>query len=620
MSRLLHIIFHVSIVIRVFSQSDIRDASSFKIKNGHSFIENKGQWDKNVSYLTKGKNNEIWLLDNGNLLFNFFKLIKKQKVNQHSFEKNFDDVDSIKGHRVILDWINGNKKLSFKKFKKQSTYFNYLIGNNSEKYAAEVGLYEELVGENLYNGIDIRYYFSESHLRYDLIINPNVDANQIKVKINGLAISKDSDGDIVMHSSLGEIKMQDLYVYEKETKKHVPCKWQIGTNNELSLLLGAYNKNNTLIIDPLIYSTYIGGSDYDLSRDIAVNNSGEAYITGITKSPDFDLTVGAYQSVFKGIWDCFVSKINASGTALIYSTFLGGSSTDQSYSIVLDDMGNSYITGYTGSSNYCITSGVYQSTLTATNDIDAFVSKLNSNGTLLIYSTYIGGSSLDQGNGITLDAQNNVYITGSSVSLDYDVTPGAYKTVHSGGIYDAFITKLNTTGSALIYSTLLGGSLDDFGMSIAIDSLNNAYITGNTHSLDYNVTAGAYQTISINSSVMYNDLFVTKINAIGTNLIYSTYIGGSDGDGGLGIQLDSSGNAYIAGQSSSIDFPVTNGAIQSNQGGLGSYPDCVIIKLNPSGNALVYSTYFGGTSQDVAMDIVLDRNNDILINRLHFFS
>lgn len=613
MLRLLHIAFFVFFVTSIVSQDVTKNVDSFKIKTGGSFIENKGQWDKKVSFLMRKQNNETWLLDNGNLQFNFFKLIQKPKVDQLSFGKNVDDIDSIKGHRIILNWINGNKNLSFKKNKKQTTYFNYFIGNSSEKHATEVGLYEELVGENLYNGIDIRYYFSESNLRYDLIVHPNIDANQIKIKINGVGISKGNDGSIIMHTSLGDIKMQDLYVYEKETKKQVSCKWHIDQNNELSLLLGDYNNSNTLIIDPLIYSTYIGGDAYDVSRDIVVNSSGEAYITGISKSPDFDLTVGAYQSIFKGIWDCFVSKINATGSALVYSTFLGGSSSDQSYDIILDNSGNSYITGYTGSSNYCITPGVYQPFLTATNDFDAFVSKLSSNGTSLIYSTYIGGMNSDQGNGIVIDKQNNAYIVGSTAALNFDVTPGAYKTVHSGGIYDVFVTKLNATGSALIYSTLLGGTLDDFGMSIDIDSLNNAYITGYTYSQDYDITAGAYQILSINSDVSSNDMFVTKINANGTNLVYSTYIGGSEGDGGLGIKLDSIGNAYIAGQSSSINFPVTSGAIQSNQAGFGSYPDCVVVKLNPNGNALLYSTYYGGTSQDIAMDIVLDRNNDILI-------
>ncbi len=571
-----------------------------------------GQWDKGASYLNRGKKQNIWLLGNGNLLLDFFTLtsfdLKKQNYNE-----NNNVIDSIKGHRVILDWVNGNQKLSFIKLKKQQTYYNYLIGNDYTKHVTNVNLYEELVGQNLYKGIDIRYYFSNSNLRYDLIVHPHQDANQIKVKLKGTIISLDADGSIIMHSSLGNIKMQDLYVYEKETKKQISCKWVVGDDNELSLMIGNYNKNNTLIIDPLIYSTYIGGSNNETSEDIAVNQSGEAYITGSSQSPNFDVTLGAYQTVFNGGWDCFVSKFNATGTALVYSTFFGGSAIDRGKSIVVDKIGNSYITGSTNSVNYCVTPGAYQITQSAVSDQEAFVTKLNSTGTALIYSTYLGGTDADEGIGIVIDSQNNAYVTGGTTSIDFDVTVGAFKTVHSGGIYDAFVTKLNATGSSLIYSTLLGGSLRDFGVSIAIDTLKNAYVTGYTYSSDFDITVGSFQTVSTNSDVMYNDVFVTKINATGTNLLYSTYVGGSDGDVGTGIEVDSFGNAYVGGISSSIDFPVTSGAIQLNNGSMIGYSDCVVFKLNPAGTALIFSTYFGGTSYDRALSLALDQNLDILI-------
>lgn len=609
MSRLLHIFICVTIVINSFSQEVRKDVVGLTTK----FIENKGQWDKNVSYLTREKKQNTWLLGNGNLLLDFFKLTQFENKKQIYNENNKNINDSIKGHRVMLDWINGSEKLIFTKINKQQAYYNYLIGNNSKKYATEVNLYEEIVGKDLYNGIDIRYYFSSSNLRYDLIVHPHQDVRQIKVKLDGVSISLDNDGNVVMHSSLGDVKMQDLYVYEKETRKHIKSKWILGNDNTLSLSVGAYNTSNTLIIDPLIYSTYIGGSNNEASEDIAVNNLGEAYIIGSSLSPNFDITLGAYQTVLSGGRDCFVSKFNATGTALIYSTFFGGSDIDRGKSIVLDKFGNAYVTGLTSSIDYCVTAGVYQNSNAGLNDFDAFVTKLNSNGTALIYSSYLGGNDYDEGIGIDIDAQNNVYVTGGTTSLNFDVTVGAFKTFHSGGIYDAFVTKLNATGSSLIYSTYLGGLYRDAGTSIAVDSLNNAYVTGSTYSSDYQITTGAFQTTSANSNVMYDDIFVTKINPTGTNLVYSTYIGGSDGDVGMGIEVDNLGNAYVSGSSISIDFPVTVGAIQSTNNSMFGYPDCVIFKVNPTGSALVFSTYFGGSTTDLVLDLAIDHNLDILI-------
>lgn len=388
----LNIIFF-ALTFTQFTLAESANPIQSQLETKTAFIENNGQWHQNVSYLNRAYNQDAWILKNGCLLLNFYKITQKSQKKTQTLVSSIEEVDSIKGHRVLLNWISTNEKLIFHKSKKQQTYYNYFIGNNPKNYATKVALYEELIGENLYPGIDVRYYFSSSNIRYDLIVHPHQNANQIKIKLDGISTSIDNDGNVMMHSSLGDIKMQDLYVYEKETKKQITCKWVLGRDSTLSFALGPYNKSNTLIIDPLIYSTYLGGTNNETSDDIVVNNLGEAYITGSSQSPDFDTTVGAYQSVFNGGWDCYVSKFNSSGTALLYSTFFGGSSIDKGKSIVLDSFGNSYITGSTMSTDYCVTSGVYQNSHTIINDYDAFVTKLNSNGTGLIYSTYLGGSA-----------------------------------------------------------------------------------------------------------------------------------------------------------------------------------------------------------------------------------
>ena len=281
-----HVSF-ITVFLRLLSIYSLASGVAFsQTENKKStFIENEGQWYHNISYLSRSHNQDAWLLKNGNLLLNFYKISQKKQIKSKTIVSTVNELDSIRGHRVLLNWLSANEKIKFHEFKKQQTYYNYFVGNNPKNYASHVALYEELIGENLYPGIDVRYYFSSSNFRYDLIVHPYKNANQIKIKIDGITISIDNEGNVVMHSSLGDIKMQDLYVYEKETNKQIACKWILGNDSSLSFSLGPYDKSKTLIIDPIIYSTYLGGSNNETSEDIEVNNSGEAYITGSSQSP-----------------------------------------------------------------------------------------------------------------------------------------------------------------------------------------------------------------------------------------------------------------------------------------------------------------------------------------------
>ncbi|GIV42974.1 MAG: hypothetical protein KatS3mg035_0097 [Bacteroidia bacterium] len=242
----------------------------------------------------------------------------------------------------------------------------------------------------------------------------------------------------------------------------------------------------------LIYSTYIGGSDDDRGYSIAIDGSGNAYVTGRTASTDYDITAGAFQTTNGGNDDVFVTKLNSTGTALMYSTYLGGSDDDRGNSIAIDGSGNAYVTGGTASIDYDITAGAFRTTFGGFYDV--FVTKLNSTGTALVYSTYIGGSSGEGGASIAIDGSGNAYVTGVTQSTNYDITAGAFQTTYGGGDFDAFVTKLNSTGTTLVYSTYIGGNDYDYGNSIAIDGSGNAYVTGVTASTDYDITAGAFQT------------------------------------------------------------------------------------------------------------------------------
>ncbi len=345
----------------------------------------------------------------------------------------------------------------------------------------------------------------------------------------------------------------------------------------------------------LVYSTYLGGSCQDSGQGIAVDSSGNAYVTGGTFSTDFP-TASPLQAVFGGgLSDGFVAKLNPTGSALVYSTYLGGSGDDSGYGIAVDSTGNAYVTGETDSTNFPTSRPLQAS---SGGGSDAFVAKLNSGGSALVYSTYLGGSSQDFGQGIAVDSAGNAYVSGVTNSTDFP-TASPLQAVFGGGVDygDAFVAKLNPTGSALVYSTYLGGSSDDEGHGIAVDSAGNAYVSGGTFSTDF-PTASPLQA----SFGGDEDAFVAKLNPTGSALVYCTYLGGSGGEFGLGIAVDSSGNAYVSGFTDSTNFPTAN-PLQAVHGGS---QDAFVAKLNPGGSALVYSTYLGGSSVEEGEGIAVD--------------
>ena len=328
---------------------------------------------------------------------------------------------------------------------------------------------------------------------------------------------------------------------------------------------------------------------------IAVDSSGNVYISGDTWSSNFPTTAGAFQTTFAGgLTDAFVTKLNATGSALLFSTFLGGSAGhDFARRVALDASGNAYLAGGTASSNFPTTAGAFQTSYGGGKS-DAFVTKLNAAGTSLLYSTFIGGTRLEQGLAVALDSSSNVYVAGRTESANFPTTAGAFQTSY-GGVADVFVTKLNATGSASLYSTYLGGTREE-PLGMAADTFGNAYVTGHTWSPNFPVTFGAFQTIFLGGP---NDAFATKLNPAGSALVYSTYLGGRGTEQGSAITTDTTGNAYVAGGSGSTDFPTVN-PLQANFGG-GS--DATVTVLNPDGSALLFSTYIGTPDNDGASDI-----------------
>jgi len=367
----------------------------------------------------------------------------------------------------------------------------------------------------------------------------------------------------------------------------------------------------------LIYSTYIGGSASDVSNAIAIDESGNVYLAGSTSSSDFPVTAGIPQSSFGGNTDAFVLKLEASGAALSYATYLGGSAADYGQGVAVDSSGNAYVTGSTQSPDFPTANAIQigNDNCTVINQVttcsaDAFVAKINAQGTTLVYSTYLGGSSADSGQAIAVDAQGDAYLAGYTYSSNFPVQNPLQSS--SGGGIDAFVTEINPGGTALVFSTYLGGAGTDQAFGLALDRLNNIYVTGQTQSADF-------PTSPLVSQVAYagnGDAFLTKIAAGGTALSYSTFIGGGAVDQGNGVAVDSTGDAVVVGVTSSSNFPLVDpsqrilgltgaGNCLSPSGETTVCSDAFVTQLNPFGR-INYSTYLGGTGADFAQSVAVD--------------
>jgi hypothetical protein len=445
---------------------------------------------------------------------------------------------------------------------------NYFIGNDPAKWRTNVPTYAKVKYEGIYSGIDLVYYGNQRQLEYDFIVGPGADPHRIAFDVRGAKrIRRDEHGDLVLKLDEGEIRWHKPVVYQVKNgaRQEIAARYAITDTNRVGFDIAGYDASRQLYIDPLIYSTYLGGSSGDGSYAIGVDSAGNAYVTGVTSSPDFPVTSGAFQTTIDAGGSAFVTKFNPTGSALVYSTYLGGSGADYGQGIAVDTSGYAYLTGYTSSPDFPVTPGAFQTTCGNPNPgycNNVFVTKLNPTGSALVYSSYLGGSGTDTGYGVALDSADDAYVTGRTTSTDFPTTLGAFQTTLKGS-NNAFVSKINPTGSALVYSTYLGGSGgQDYGYAIAVDSAGNAYVTGVTDSTDFPVTPGAFQTVCKPIKNCF-DAFVSKFEPTGSALVYSTYLGGSGQDYGQGIAVDSAGNAYVTGVTDSTNFPVTHGAFQT---------------------------------------------------------
>jgi hypothetical protein len=361
----------------------------------------------------------------------------------------------------------------------------------------------------------------------------------------------------------------------------------------------------------LVFSTYLGGSGDDAGFGIALDGAGNVFLTGVTASPNFPVTnaisTNLHGSAVLGIYqyDAFVVKLDAAGSQLLYSTFIGGTQSDTGMGIAVDDAGRIYVAGTTSSADFP-TNGTTRAF--AGGPHDAFVLKLATDSTNLIYSAYLGGTGDDYGFGIAVDPVGNAVVVGLTTSADFPVTTNALQTNFAGSPYDVFVAKLSPDGASQVFSTYLGGDGDDEASRLVLDNLGNICLAGFTTSTNFPISTNALY--STNSG--FADAFIVKLDASGTNLIYSTYLGGSFNDEAWAIAVDTNRNLYVIGRTSSSDFPVVN-PYQSFLRGL---QNVFVARLNANGTALDYSTYLGGLLSDDGYRIAVDTAGNAYITGL----
>ena len=551
---------------------------------------------------------------------------------------------------------------------------NEFHGSDPRLWRKGIPTFGRVTARGVYRGIDVAYHGRQGVLEYDFVVAPGADPSEIALGFpDARSVRVDGSGGLLVRLADVVARQPKPRVYQDVAgrRRAVDGRFAVRADGLVTFALGAYDHRRAVVIDPtvaystylggggedlafdvvvdashsaylvgyssstdfptanalqsmhaggtydvwvaklnpagnaLVYATYLGGSADDFGRGIAVDSTGHAYVVGWTASTNFP-TANALQSTNAGVTDVFVTKLDATGGALVYSTYLGGSANDYASGIAVDGSGGAYVVGHSHSSNFPVVNAI-QPSHAAGGFSDLIVGKLNAAGSALEYSTYLGGTQDEDEGAIAVDAGGNAYLTGRTFSTDFP-TANALQAANAGGL-DVLVIKLNPAGSALVYSTYLGGSGSDYGRGIAVDTGGSAYVTGETTSTNF-PTANPFQATRSGSGAFTTDAYATKLSPAGGALSFSTYLGGSTNDYGEGVGVDANGNAYLAGYTSSANFP-THNALQATYAGGGF--DVYVTKLSVAGSGLSYSTFLGGTGTDYAYSLAVEAAGDVYL-------
>lgn len=555
-----------------------------------SYEMNLGQTDPSVRFLARAKGCTAFLTPNGLVLAN-----------------------GSAAQRIVFGNANPNPQVIGQS--RLPGIANYFIGNNPANWRTSIPTCKEVVYDEIYPGIDVLFRSDQGRVRYDIIVAPGADPAQITLDFPNaerLEVNRGGELYVTFAGKAGSLRQTPPVLFQPGNYgvELVRGRYVAVSQKQVRFEIGNYDRSRELIIDPIIYSTFLGGTSDDEAYSVATDAAGNVYLSGVTNSPNFPK--GAPFDGTLNSTDAFVTKMNPTGTALIYSTYLGGTGAEISAyamfgfgnAIAVDTGGNVLVSSATASTDFPLMSPAQLVNGGGTGD--AFLTKLNPTGSALVFSTYLGSTAYEEGRGIALDSLGNVYLVGLVVGAGpFPTTAAAKQKAYAGGAADAFVTKYTPLG-AVVYSTLLGGTGDDQACAVTVLG-GNVYVTGGASSTDFPITGGVVQPV-IGGTY---DCFVSQLDAAGSNLVYSTYLGGLATDFGRAIVVDAAGNAYIGVETGSGNFPVTAGVVQG--GFAGGTRDGAITKLNPSASVRLYSTYLGGSLTDLIIGLAVDATGNAYV-------
>ena len=574
-----------------------------------SFTENKGQWEQNILFQSDFRGGRLFL-EKKNLMYVFYH--PEDMANLHPHDGKV--ADRIRLHAVKVEMTRGNAsaveghgEFSYRK--------NYFLGSDASRWATDVKHFTEVFYRNIFPNIDLKIYSKASELKYDYVLQPGGNVSDISLKYSGAEKMSVKYGMLYMELSVGTIIEGRPYAYQQINGEVIPVECQyILRGSEVGFKVKNYNKKFPLVIDPtLVFSSYSGSFADNWGTTATYDAAGNLLTGGLVNGAGYPVTVGAYQSFFAGgglggngfTCDIGIMKFNPTGTALLYSTYLGGSDNEIAQSIFVDAADNMVVYGRTYSANFPVTAGAYDVTYNGNGDIVIF--KLNSSGTALLASTFFGGTGIDGVNmtaafatmnsikfnygddargEIIADAGNNYFIGANTQSFNFPVTAGAYQTAFGGGVQDGCVFKFNTTLTTLLWSTFLGGNNNDACYGLKLDGTGDIYVTGGTASANFPTTAGTLYPAFQGGLA---DGFITHLSANGSSILQSTFIGTSSYDQTYFLERDTDGDIYVTGQTMG-NYPVSAG-VYFNVGG-----KQFVHKMNPSLSSTYFSTVYGTNS------------------------
>lgn len=560
-------------------QGTVQTQVSTPGSNTFSFIENKGQWGQQPTFFAKfGSGLDVWLTRNS-IKYDFYTQKGNAVPNKHGLNSW-----TRSGQTVELQFLEARTQTVSQGLYQQAGYRNFLYENGNYQ---DVRSYSEAFIRSLYDGIDLRMYEDKGSPRFDLIVSPGADPKLVKFKYDGVGPTRVIDQTTIgFQTRFGEVKVSDLYAYQNINGKQskVNCSFVQRGDGSYGFNVGSYDSSKPLIIDPIVYSTLIGAPfANDAGFAVTTDRDNNPIFVGFSQAPSYPTTNGAFDNTLSGS-DAVISKFRADGGTLIFSTFFGGSGSEQANAVKVDSLGRVVVGGLTSSTNLPTTPTAFQ-LANGGGQQDGFLARLASDGRSLNFGSYVGGLGNDNVVGVGVDGSDNFYAAGTTNSPDFQTTPGAFRTTYAGGQNDGFALRVSNAGNR-DFATFLGGSGNDSVAGMAVSLVGELHVAGSTNSGNFPTTVGAWDR-----TIQGSDAFVTKFDTTGSSLAFSTVIGGSSGESVAGIAIDVQGNSYIAGGTSSVDFPRTPGVFDNDFAAGG---ENYAVKLALDGSSLVYATFLGG--------------------------